>query len=341
MKSAIENNLSIVIQGPVSCSMGSFGEFLNRLQHWRSLYPQTEIILSISQFFLPDSTGNHVDLTHTKNQFLDHAKRICDHVVIADYQDGLPPLKFNSRENNCNRMIAAAQAGLAVASRDFVLRTRSDSFFFNLGALVDDVISFHVMDKIVVSPFYTINPLLREKLSFHFSDWFHFGRTDAVRALWNVPYLSYADATYFEHHDHHALASNEERAFRARFSPEQWITMHYARKKGFKTPEFAYEKGYEKQTLEFLRQEFFIADIDKIGFHFPKYMDGFKRYKTYKLHCVSQDDWIALHQRGIDAFIAENKARILAANGLDRIFCVKIRSLKLKLLIANIVTRIT
>jgi hypothetical protein len=101
------------------------------------------------------------------------------------------PIKFDPKVNNANLQIVAAKAGLARATRSYALRVRSDFLFLDRSLL-----SFYARNaslprgldavfrqRIMISPYFTLNPFTMERLPFHFSDWFHFGLRDDVQKV--------------------------------------------------------------------------------------------------------------------------------------------------------------
>ena len=207
--------LSIVVQGPLF--QGNMVETANHVHHWRETFPHAEIILSLSvtDVVAGDVQGGvlvapHLVRGHEHDGHLQVALRTitecCDVVALSAGALPLPPIKSDSPKlNNANLQIAAAQHGLALARGEFVLRIRSDLLFLDRGFLAQYERNQALPrgkaavfgQRVLMSWLYTLNPFTIERMPLHFSDWFHFGRTEDVRQIWDVPPITLRDSMHY------------------------------------------------------------------------------------------------------------------------------------------------
>lgn len=310
MSHFIASNLSIVVQGGLS--PGNIATVATNCTHWRKLFPDAEIILSVSS-----ADGMRLELheTHVVSIMPDPAvgsvvfasarilQDICDAIVVAADALPLPPIKSDSpAQNNANLQIAAAQRGLAVATKPFVLRVRSDLVFIDenfidqwqeLKSLPrgNDAV---LVDRVLASNLYTLNPYTFERLPFHISDWFHFGRTEDLRLLWRVAPVSLADAVYYTTSPHHPASNLDERKMLCRLAVEQHIILEGI---GSKVPDIIlnYHNDWtsRERFLDILCDNFIITDLVAARCVFPKYAHDIGNPRK-DIHCIGQEDWKAL-----------------------------------------------
>jgi len=221
----------------------------------------------------------------------------------------LPPLKYDTKINNCNKMIASVQAGLSVVDTPWVLRIRADAMIRHAARIGTeyDLFARHVgtpkafRQPVAISPYYTINPFGIERMTFHVSDWYNIGLTDDVRDYWNVATMDIADATYFEGMPHAAHSNRFERTMRARLPPEMMIGTTFAARHGYRVPSYFNELGFESESLTFLRENFVMPDPDVIGMSMGKYSNARKWILT-SLLIISPAEWRVLAEGGEPAF---------------------------------------
>ncbi len=301
------SSLSIVLHGVLNVDYPD--EDIVRLKSWRHANSDAEIVFSISQF-VGTRHGRFVNIAPEDKDaglVLSRMKDLVDAVVVAPLQESLPPLKFDDKINNCNKMLSAARTGLGRATREYTLRIRSDAYICRIDRILEEHSTYKGdipsdgIERITICPWFTLNPYLLERLPFHFSDWFNFGRTSDLRTLWDAEYFTFEDAIYFEYTKHLPFANPKEKQFRSRFSPEQHIILSFARKLGYDLPNFAYERGFESATLKLLREKFLVTDIDKIGFSLPKY-NHLRTSAEVPFLCVGHCDWVMLQKLGVEEF---------------------------------------
>jgi hypothetical protein len=306
------DELSIVVQGGVFAS--NIEEVAVHCQHWRALFPKSEVILSVSTsdclVFQSDvHGGERPDLgkQYAQNHQLRTAVRVllatCDKVALADGALPLPPIKsFIKSANNGNFQIAAAKRGLNLASRKYVLRIRGDVVFADK-SFVDQYLEGESLtrgptavlrSRVLISWLFTLNPYSHERMPLHFSDWFHFGLTEDVRQLWDVPPMSYADSVYFRTNLAAPHSNYQERAITTRLAVEQHI-MYHAFKPHFPDLILKYYNDLTSVELanDILIDNFNVCDIIKAKMIFPKYEEAFYHDVNNSI-CVSRTKWFGM-----------------------------------------------
>lgn len=222
-----------------------------------------------------------------------------DECVFSSDPGPLPPYKFDAGApaNNVNRQIVSAKAGLARVRTAYVAKIRTDCLL-NSRAVLDTYAAQGAPEKIVVSSFYTLHPEGIEAFQFHVSDWFQFGRTDQVRQYWAVSPMDVDDARWFEQNAHAPASHYFARRYRARFAPEQYVSVAYARRKGYAVPTSiddcapAIVAAYER----FLANEFVVDSPEALGLVFVKY--AHLQASNYQFfNCVGRADWQDLQAR--------------------------------------------
>lgn len=302
--------LSIVVQGPLSA--GNLVETARNCRHWRRLFPKAEIVLSISitDVLEDPSPGPRNELRlspeyryHGQAQVAAAVLRdSCDVVLVSSGDLPLPTFKDDSGPNNSNLQIAAAKAGLAAAGGGYVLRTRSDLVFRDTG-----FIARHLEDRdlsrgpaavfeerVLISWLFTLNPLTIERMPFHFSDWFNFGRLSDVKRLWDVPPMTLADAVRYRALDHPAHSNRRERQFYSRVGIEQHLHFTFFRSM-FPSLRLASHNDTTSMaaSLAILADNFTLCDVGTEGVFFEKYREDMLSPEK-RFHCIRRKDWLSL-----------------------------------------------
>ncbi|MCJ2184182.1 WavE lipopolysaccharide synthesis family protein [Novosphingobium sp. 1949] len=311
--------LSIVLQGGLSA--GNSVAIANNCRHWRTMFPAAEIVLALSGTNLVKGDLEGRVLTacrlvegHASDTGLAAAlatiEASCDSIVLARPATPLPPIKSDAHSpNHVNLQIAAAQAGLAQASGEFVLRVRNDLILLDRG-FIDQYFAGAALPRgdaaalgarVLVSWLFTLNPYTTERLPLHVSDWFHFGRLVDVRTLWDVPFLELHDAIHYKVHPYAEHSNLIERQFNLRLADEQFIAFH-ALKRFLPDLRLDYHNDHagRDRCMDALLDNFIVCDLDATKCLFEKYGAEFSRYeRTY--HCITPAQWRALvDNRAVD-----------------------------------------
>ncbi len=235
-----------------------------------------------------------------------------DHLVLSADPGPLPPFTMSGTAppSNLNRQLVTTQAGLAEVRSAYVLKMRSDieltgAGFLKLGCAAED------SDRMLVSSFYTRHPMGLSCYLFHVSDWFVVGCTSKVKDFFSAPCMSPSDARWFESHAHVARATYAARRFRARYTPEQHITVHYAQQHGYRTPQFLndWDEHLMNEYRRFLVSECLVAMPRDLGFRLDKYRQ-LERSVYQRLDCVSFSDW----QSMVASLSASNPVHVHESN---------------------------
>jgi hypothetical protein len=306
------SNFSIVVQGGLGPQ--NIAAVATNCVHWRTIFPEAEIILSISSVegLRLELSGDRVvamtpdPLLAVGSMVLAAARTLmaaCDAVVLAGDALPLPPIKSDSSApNHANLQIAAARRGLEAVTRSHLLRVRCDLIFLD-GDFIDQwrrLKSLHrgnaaiLGDRVLVSNLYTLNPYTFERLPFHISDWFHFGRTDDVRQIWDVPPVPLADAVHYTTVAHDPTSNLDERKMLCRVAVEQHIIFEGI---GRRLPDIRLDRHNDwssrERFLDLLCDNFVIADLVAARCVFPKYAQDIGNPRK-DVHCIGQADWKAL-----------------------------------------------
>ncbi|WP_206245242.1 WavE lipopolysaccharide synthesis family protein [Novosphingobium terrae] len=300
------HRLSIVVQGGVNAS--NIAQTANYCQHWRDLFPHAEIIMAISS---PDtiggtrSDGNPEGLMLNRNDgglaeaALGVIKGACDKVVQAEGALPLPPIKTDSPGlNNVNLQIAAAQAGLALATGTHILRIRNDLIFADTdfvtqwlnGNKLARGTCAALRQRVLISYLYTLNPYTYERMPFHYSDWFHFGLAPDVADLWNVPFMTMAQAIHYRHHSCADYSNYQERRMLTRLAVEQHIA-YFALRHYFPDLTLNYHNDLTdvRRSIDILCDNFIVCDLLAAKSVFDKYANDFEN-PLKRLHCIPPED---------------------------------------------------
>jgi hypothetical protein len=169
-------NISFVVQGPVS----------HESNHAEDLFSTKEVLTSIRRNFpyseIVLSTWNGGDITD-----LDY-----DKLVLNDDPGGIVVPNIEKPYNH-NRLVLSSTAGIAVATKDFVVKTRTDIFFDN-----DNILyqlpqvkpiegSYAIFKSYILSTNYYVRNPLRMNLLFHPSDIVLVGRRDDMKLFFSAP----------------------------------------------------------------------------------------------------------------------------------------------------------
>ena len=243
---------------------------------------------------------------------------LVDELVISPDPGVLPAFTIaeNSEPSNINRQIVTSQAGLKRVKTPYTLKLRTDaliksSIITNIYKAIHSIDPSN--DRLIVSNFYTRHPSGLSCYQFHISDWFIFGSTTKVAMFWDTPLMSLEDAKWFENHTHISGSSLSATRFRARLTPEQYITTAFASKLGYKIPSFLNERNKELvlEYQRFLGKEFVVVGCQESGVELPKYSHlGNSLY--LRLDCVSFRDWFEFFQYSSDEYLRTQVTSLLA-----------------------------
>lgn len=267
--------ISIVIQGQV------LPELLPKnIASIRQCFPGSEIILS---------TWKGSDITGAVS---------VDKIICSPDPGAFCADDVVGTLNNVNRQIVSTQAGLAAATRPYILKTRTDILihdrrFISFWGKYDDVPSQYFQNRLLICNYYTRNPRVFATC-FHPSDWIVFGRAGDVRAYYeNIPFMTQEEGNWFRNH---SKASVFFTNYLCRFTPEQHIFLGFLRKYDFSECTCYYDHRLELvvETERAFAECFVVLDYQKqLSITFPKYDPN--RYLE-KHTIISHWMWRAMYQ---------------------------------------------
>jgi hypothetical protein len=224
-----------------------------------------------------------------------------DRVVFSKDPGPLPSFKKNALqiENNVNRQIFCSTQVLKEVQTKYTLKLRLDcalhhtgflNYYVKYGKTADN------QERIAIPCFFTIDPRMYEQMPFHISDWFTFGPTEKLQQLWDVPFMSRDDSTYYDRNSSAPHSSFFDKLFRSRFAIEQHIAIHYAQSLGYTIPAFHNDISGEvlRSHDSFVAREFLILDLDQYGLVCQKYAKV-SRSSFQQLNCLKFLDWYLLN----------------------------------------------
>lgn len=267
------SEISIVVQGSIDVQFTA-----SCLCALRTVFPDAEVILSTQDG--NDVSGLPVDK------------------VVFSPDPGAPCVNdVDKTLNNVNRQLVSTQAGIAAATRPYILKTRTDILFHNADFLkyfgqFDDAPSSYFQNRLLICNYYTRNPRVIDTC-FHPSDWILFGRADDVRTYYeNIPLMNQEDGEWFRTH---VKTSKLFINHLSRFAPEQHIFLGFLQQHENVDCQCYYDhsEALVKQTERTFAECFVVLDYQKhLGITFQKYNPN--RYAE-KHTLTSHWNWKAMY----------------------------------------------
>ena len=298
-------DISIIIQGAISPNTA---EVVHQLRH---LFCGAEIILS-----------------SWRNSNL---KSICaDKIIQSDDPGGVVADPVTQTMNNVNRQLVSTKAGIAAATRPFILKTRTDILFRDTKFLeywgkYDDLSSPFLGNRLLICNYYTRNPRIFNTC-FHPSDWIMFGRAEDIRAYYNgISLMSDEDGIWFRNHP---KASTFFTNYLCRYTPEQHIFLSFLRQKQCVNCSCYYDHtpGLIEGTERAFAECFVVLDYQKqLGITFPNY-DPNRYFEKHTL--ISHWQWKALYmhycrkQQSILWYLYLSRSYLFCFLGRLRTMCI-------------------
>ena len=334
-KQNICNDISIVIQGPLS--INSINNVAENCKIWKNILPNSEIILSISHtddFELVDGINlKSKNDGIINNNSIKIINNICNHIIISPQTESLPEIKRDSTgKNNINYQIKSSFLGLKKAKNNYALKIRSDMVFKNT-----DFIDFYLdnylinrgkrkclQHRVLIPSMYTLNPFSKERMPFHFSDWFQFGTTNDLKTIWSIDYFSLNDAIFYRNNSYVKNSNNLEKLFLTRIAVEQYISYSLA-KKFFPDLQLEYHNDTTSivDSIEFLIDNFIVMNSTSNGIFFPKYRKEIIDYNNIK-KCISYEEWLFMSKNrdeNFKNFLMRNDEVFYIIFGPNDLFC--------------------
>lgn len=265
-------DISIVVQGAVS------PDTIRVVQQLQRNFCGAEII--ISTWLGSDLKGIYVE------KIVQSDDPGC---VVADF--------VTQTMNNINRQLVSTKAGIAAATRPFILKTRTDIVFHSADFLkyfekYDAVQSTYFRNRLLLCNYYTRNPRVFGTC-FHPSDWILFGRAEDIRTYYNgIPLMPEEEGGWFLNHSKDSTFFTN---YICRYTPEQHIFLSFLNKKQNVHCSCYYDRTPEMiiETECAFAECFVVLDYqNQIKITFPKYNPN--RYLE-KYTLISHWQWKALY----------------------------------------------
>lgn len=272
MPSRDGRNVSIVMQGACSDITPVC------LKSLRTVFPNAEIILSTWRNSTEDSLG-------------------ADRIVFSDDPGAVYADRISKTLNNVNRQLVSTKAGLAAASRPFILKTRSDILFHNPDFLAyfgkyDRVRSPYFQNRLLICNYYTRNPQVSH-ICFHPSDWILFGRAeDVLRYYEKTPCMTQEEGDWFVERPKICTVFTN---YLCRYTPEQHIFLSFISQYQPVHCDCYYDYSHElaEETEKAFADCFVVLDYQKhFAISFSKY-DPNRFLEKYTL--ISHWQWRAIY----------------------------------------------
>lgn len=264
------SDISVVVQGKIYAHITK-----KCLESIRKYLPGAEIILS---------TWKNENLSG-----LDY-----DELVLSD-DIGAGSIDSLGVVNNYNRQIVSSKRGVGKATKNYILKIRSDMYLINNSFLViyGEYASGAIIfgKRILVGDFYTRNPRVIP-MPYHISDWFFFGqKKDVFDYVESAKLQSKVDDEWFLYH------KNKNKFFKnmlTRYAPEQYFCLSFfSRFYDLTCLDYADNSDMNiNLTEEIIAQNFIVVDSLKSGFKFTKYNPN--RFKE-RLSLLGFREWLFLY----------------------------------------------
>ena len=315
-----KKDITFVVQGPIGTD-----EFSTKkaLQSIREYFPSSQIILSTWE-------GSNID------------ELTFDEVIFNKDPGPLTYFLYNSRsndklelKNNMNRQIVSTLNGLKKTTTPYAVKFRSDFILTN-----DKFLSIyekynHILDKqdqgwglfserVLMTHLYTINPR-RCDLPHHPTDCFHFGLTDDLLNLWDIPFYDEKDTTYFTEE---SLRNKTKSWASQRYTSEQFLWLSFLDKNNIKyrKPNTSFDINEEitRETELSLINNTIIYDGLKMGLH-SRFNIWFSNHSS----CFTNNDFLELYYKYVDKnnlTVKKIAKRVRMIRFLERFVKVRLRS---------------
>ncbi|MCL9780357.1 WavE lipopolysaccharide synthesis family protein [Vibrio sp. S4M6] len=246
------NDITFVLQGPVVEDVTELS-----IKNIRNLFPGSFIILSTWE-----------------NQKVDHL-----HVdALLENRDPGPTImaydkKGNARTTNVNRQVLSTAQGLKSVTTKYAVKMRTDNYITSR-AFVDFFTAFPERNKqyslfnnrIVSTNFFAKEVEKGRKIPYFFSDFFHFGETEDLVNLWDIPL--FPDYIYNPQYK----GKIQHRNFPKRLThveQELWVSFINKKKKLVVTDELGNAENVE-ESYNHLLNNIIITDGKQIGLQVPE-----------------------------------------------------------------------
>ncbi|MFL2659585.1 MAG: WavE lipopolysaccharide synthesis family protein [Alphaproteobacteria bacterium] len=274
-------NITFVMAGPI------FPETQKSIEQIKKLFSKSPIILS---------TWKNQDLSDIN----------VDEIILNNDPGkiGNQPDRFFQ---NYNRMVLSVYNGLKSVKTKYVLRIRTDSTIHNDNflKLYNKMIASNLANPTVFKQPILVSQSLESFASPYFvSDFFQFGLTEDISALWNTPLATEQEADWFKNKKYNFSIlrpfNNETKDTWCKYySSEQTMFCKYLYKKGIdidfkhQQDEITFKKL--KNSITTIVNNCFLCSVNEIKFHSSKYPHLNKEKNMvnnwFKIHNMNKFKW--------------------------------------------------
>lgn len=280
MQKINSSELSFVVQGPI------YQDITDKVcKSIREYFPECEIVLSTWE-------GSSIEgLKYDK-------------VVFSKDPGSIQRVENQKILMNANRQYISSKNGIAVGSRKFIIKTRSDIVFKNNNLLerLEKLTIYNQKDKeysflqnrIIVTNVTSVNPHKNLQMPFHLCDWFYAGLAEDIKNLFDIPL--YPEEKYASWYATHPKPTNNTSDSLARYAAESYIISEFVRK--YKNINFEHSFDISSDNIEIservIANNFMIYSNRQLGFYSLKnfYIQWYYIYQMYTFY-----DWICIYKK--------------------------------------------
>jgi hypothetical protein len=280
-------SISVIVQGPVTglSSQPYLEQFTKRsLESVRKFLPDAELILSTWEG--AEVGGLPYD------------------VLLLNKDPGATRFSEKSTAcNNINRQIVSTKYGLALATRPFVLKMRSDTilcgtnFLKYFGRFSARSSRSVLTQKVIASTRFSYIPNYRMPLSCYFpSDWFHFGLKGDVHDIWEIPLAPEPLTTQWISDP--PLPCHRDGP-RLRYANEQYIWISFLRKHS----SFKFDSMWDQcldainDSATSIASNLVLISPEQAQIRSLKYADVWNFFKHCQAGCYTHSLWRELYEK--------------------------------------------
>lgn len=270
----LDDSVSVIVQGKIDNIYTQ-----KCLRSIRQYLPNSEVILS---------TWDYCDVNGLEYDKL---------VLSSDPGFFYYSLNENDKINNINRQLLTTVAALKVATKNWVLKLRSDfvlngnNFLFLPNNFKKSLNGYQVFkNKIVACSYFSRNPRYSQYV-FHPSDIAFFGLKDDLLNLYDIPFMTKEEAYYLTIN---GIKYNK-------YVPEQYLFVTCLRK-NLKNIEFSDQLDLNDSTAE-ETEKYFVSNFvfyswNELNLIAPSKFDDF--ITNDYLSCITHVEWLRLYKKYID-----------------------------------------
>lgn len=307
-------DISVVVQGAVT-SQYTIPCLLSLRQH----LPKAELILSTSSLITEDLL-----------QKLSYDK------LIVSPDPGAVMIDRNAKiYNNINRQIVTSSAGIAAATRKYILKFRTDLLLTSnkwldyFGVFDSKNPAQYFRSRVLVCNYYTRNPRILP-VPYHLSDWILFGYAEDIKNYFKAPLQQREELIWFKNH---SKCSKLFSHMLSRYVPEQYLCIQFIQK----YEKISFENYYDNSRINIQSTERFLANNTVILDYKTQLGIVFQKYPPNRFHdkfmLIHHRDWKILYRKYSSKEITKvSWLRYLFKCYIFRTICFRVRRFFIRIL---------